>query len=92
MRDRRLHADDPELARLDALAAPLAEVERRRLPAGEQDRDAPVADHGAVIPVMRGILTQIAAATPDWILTPRDETDLCFEGSQVTFGGACPSP
>jgi hypothetical protein len=52
----------------------------------------PVVDHGAVIPVMRGILTQIAPAIPDWVLTPRDETDLCFEGSQTTFSGACPTP
>jgi hypothetical protein len=49
----------------------------------------PVVDWGKTLPVVRGILTQVAPASPDWILIPRDEADFCFEGDSGSFRGAC---
>src|SRR5471030_2481264 len=47
MRDGGLDDDDGELRRVDALAAPLAEVEGWRLAAGEQDGKPRVTNDGA---------------------------------------------
>src|ERR1041385_3718901 len=43
MSDGGFHGDDGKLSRLDALAAPLAEIEWRRLAAREQNRKPAVA-------------------------------------------------
>ena len=50
MRHRRLDADRLQRLGMDALRAELAEVEGRRLAAGQQDGDAAGLDHHATAP------------------------------------------
>src|SRR5688500_452368 len=47
MRNGRLDADEGQSSRLDPLAAQLAEIEGRRLPARKQDYDPIMTDHCA---------------------------------------------